>query len=413
VIIQGIVDGGLKMPDMSSMIKAMKLTWLNKLIEKDNNFTNVAKVITRINNFERFCGFKNDAQYLNPNIPNFYRQIFSSWYELYSTLPTSKKDILNEKLWFNKHILVHNEPVIYKQWENNGILKVADIIKADGNFKTLYELETEFDGRIDVMMYNSLKSAIPKPWLKELKKEGHPGNIANKLVLKIRNIGTEITGLKCRDFYWEYVSKMAIKPTCIDKWEEYYYYVNFDWKYIFTLPYLVARETKLQSLQYQILNRYIPCKSFLKLCGKEESDKCDHCNNVDNIEHFFFNCIMVMPFWESFDHWFSGVFQTRIQLHTPDILFGITNDNNDIVLDNLNFCILFAKSYIYDAKKSNKEMIFNLFLLQLKKRLDMEKFISEMQNKTEYYINFCIIIIYFETRWQELYGSFRIHKMLL
>ena len=50
---------------------------------------------------------------------------------------------------------------------------------------------------------------------------------------------------------------------------------------------MVAVETNLQSLQYQIVNRYIPCYANLKLWGKENNDKCPLCNEVGTLEHVF------------------------------------------------------------------------------------------------------------------------------
>ena len=45
-------------------------------------------------------------------------------------------------------------------------------------------------------------------------------------------------------------------------------------------------QTDVQSLQFKIINRYIPCKENLYLWGKESSDKCGLCNEIDTI-HFF------------------------------------------------------------------------------------------------------------------------------
>ena len=64
-------------------------------------------------------------------------------------------------------------------------------------------------------------------------------------------------------------------------------YADFDWPVLFKIPYKFTRETDVQSLQFKIINRYIPCKENLYLWGKESSDKCGLCNEIDTIEHFF------------------------------------------------------------------------------------------------------------------------------
>jgi len=395
VLIQRIEDGGLKMPDIASMIKSVKLTWVNKLINKANNFTNVAKECTNITNFERFFNYKNDVQFLDKTLPCFYMQVFKHWYELYSTSPETENDILNEKIWLNKYILIEGRPILYKKWENSGIIKLNDIINQEGKFKTVNQLRQLSGIIIDAMMYNGIKSAIPKSWLRKLNNQKQFKTKSNSVTLKINHVEKNMLNLKCKDFYWEYVVKKAASPKCIEKWEELYYYVDFDWKLLFSLPYIVARETKLQSLQYQILNRYIPCKYFLKICNKEENDKCKTCERTEDLEHFFYNCNELGPFWNAFNHWFSNTCEIQIELHSPDIIFGIPNVNEDDILHSLNFCILLAKSYIYKAKNQEQEPLFQKYKMLLKDRLTSEKIILETQEKLHL----------FEKIWQKVYDS--------
>jgi hypothetical protein len=171
--------------------------------------------------------------------------------------------------------------------------------------------------------------------------------------------------------------------------------VNIDWKYIFSLPYITARETKLQSLQYQILNRYIPCKQFLKICKKEENEECQHCGITEDLEHYFCKCKLLKPFWNCFNHWFSNISEARIELHSPDIILGIEIVNNEDLLHSLNFCILFAKNVINQSKKEKQPLHFNIFKDLLKDRLLSEKCILETQRKEQV----------FTKLWQKLYDS--------
>ena len=205
----------------------------------------------------------------------------------------------------------------------------------------------------------------------------------NLLVLKINNMEKNVMDLCCKDYYWEFISKRAVKPTAIDKWEELYYYIDFNWQIIFTIPYIVARETKLQSLQYQILHRYFPCRRFLYKCNKVESDFCNNCPLIDDIEHYFVSCSTVKPFWRNFNQWFANIFEIRINLHSPDILFGIPYMNDDDILYILNFCILFAKGYIHEEKKKEESPIFDIYKNKLKERLIVEKLILQTQDKLQ------------------------------
>ena len=286
VLIQQIEDGGIKMPDIVSRIKALKATWIKRLCLSDNKYTNLAKAILKIEDFYRFVQCKYDAKYMD-NVPPFYKQIFQSWYELYCLNPVTIDEISHEILWLNRQILIGNKPVIFKEWRNAGIETIADILDNQKRFLSTQDLERKFGLQIDVMKYNSLKSSIPKSWMKLLKSQNivltcRPNNIE----LKVNNIKKPLVELKCKDFYWEFVKKKYEKPTCVNKWREIFPNLNFDWEQIYKLPYTVARETFLQSFQYQIINRYLPCNSILHKWCKEPSDKYNFCDDIDNIKHY-------------------------------------------------------------------------------------------------------------------------------
>ena len=266
----------------------MKITWINKLIYKDNNFTNIAEVCTKVKNFETFFKYKNDVKYLHDDMPLFYRQVLQSWYELFCIQPKSKAEILDETLWNNRFILADDRPIFYESWQRRGIMKIFDIVDQYGNFKSPIQINRSYGLNINIMQYNSLISAVPKSWLKVIQENDPFIHSPIPFSLKIQNKKKEVKHLRCKDFYMEFVSKKLEAPKSTQKWEEYYYYIDFDWKYLFQLPYIVARETNLQSLQYQVLNRYIPCKNFLNMWGKEESNKCSTCDKIEDLEHYFY-----------------------------------------------------------------------------------------------------------------------------
>ena len=245
------------------------------------------------------------------------------------------------------------------------------------------------------MQWNSLISAIPQHWKNSIKFYRGYGEPPNNLQLRINNISKPIDDLFCKDFYWEIIRKKSVKPAGSEKWEEIYYYIDFDWKHIYSMPYLVARETHLQSLQYQILNRFIPCKYALKLWNKEESELCQLCNTSDTIEHFFMSCNRVVPFWKSFNQWFSRTTETQILLGTFDIIFGIPYVNNDSLLNALNYCILLAKKIIYNSQIEEKVCNFNQFKMKLKNRLDAELFLYTESNKIEMFVE----------QWQNIHNA--------
>ena len=113
VLIQEIESGGLKMPDISSMLKAVKLGWLKRLCVKETLYTHFASSLIGRGEVSSFMKYKCDTKYL-VGVPNFYRQLFHFWYELHSRPPEGADEILDEYLWYNRSILIDKKPIFFK-----------------------------------------------------------------------------------------------------------------------------------------------------------------------------------------------------------------------------------------------------------------------------------------------------------
>jgi hypothetical protein len=397
VLKQEIENGGLKMPCVYSMIKSIKLKWIQTLISKNNNFVTVANASIKIPDIEVWLAAKNRTKYLKSEPTKFYKQILDFWEEIHCIEPITQPEILKEQLWENSFILINKKPANLKKMKAVNINQLGDIIDHNGQFKEKHDIEANFHSIIDVMDFNSIKTAIPKHWLKmliaEAEKNTETEQVANiNITVKINNKHKPLCKIKCKEFYWEFVNKTFTTSKAIQTWEEYYYYCDFDWKTIFKIPYLHCRETSLQSMQYQILNKYFPCGSALNTWYKTDQYKCEICSMEDSLEHYFFNCQSSYNFWVSFKKWWNSIFKCEIRLSAIDILLGIVNSVNDKMLDCLNFCILYGKKYILEAKKSNISLFFYNYQVKLKCRLEIEEYIHHTKNT----------ISEFENKWSTL-----------
>ena len=304
-----------------------------------------------IDNFQQFIQYKNDSKFLANSIPTFYKQLFHFWYELHARPPSTSNEILNEIIWNNKRIIRNGRPIPPGMYNLNAFSKVGDILNEAGSFLTVQEINQKYAIEIDVLMYNSIKCAIPKQWMRAINNISmQKWKIIEGIELKINNVHKDFLKLKCKQLYSEFVALKSERPSALYKWEELYYYVELNWKHIFRLPYIIARETNLQSLQYQIINRYLPCRSNLHLWKKEPDNECTECRQIDTIEHYIYQCQSLNSFWNNFKTILQNAYNINIKLSTTDIIFGIINENKDPTFDIFNFCILFAKHYIYTCK---------------------------------------------------------------
>ena len=394
MLIQDIESGGLKMPDIEAMIKAIKLTWIKRIAINVNSFACLAKAIMNIDNFQQFIQYKNDSKFLAKSMPNFYKQLFHFWYELHSRPPNTPNEYLNEIIWNNKRILRDGQPIPPEMYYRYGISKIGDLLNEDGIFLSVQEINHKYAFEIDVLMYNGIKCAVPKLWIRAINNTTmQKWKTSENIEVKINCVKKEFLKLKCKQLYSEFVILKFERPSALYKWEELYYYAELNWKHIFRLPYLIARETNLQSFQYQIINRYIPCRNNLYLWKKEPDNQCSECTQIDTIEHYIYQCQSLNTFWTSLKTILHNAFNINVQLSTLDILFGLLNENKDLIFEVFNFCILFAKHFIYTCKIHTVPVIFSIFKNKIKERIDIERFFHVEHEQ----------LAIFENKWQPLY----------
>ena len=134
-------------------------------------------------------------------------------------------------------------------------------------------------------------------------------------------------------------------PTAQSKWEEEGFHIQC-WKSIYKLPYKCTTSTKLQSLQYRILHRYIPTRKFLWSRNVIGSKLCKTCFEVDTLQHFFYLCEDVTGLWD------VVLPRLKNKFNLPDsfvsvstVTFGYTQ-----APDVVNLILLLCKQYITSCK---------------------------------------------------------------
>ena len=183
------------------------------------------------------------------------------------------------------------------------------------------------------------------------------------------------------------VKRKSRVPSCVEKWsEDYPEFKNAPdsiWPDIFKIPFSITRETKLQSFQYQIIHRLITCKKRLFNMMITDNPKCDFCNDIDDIRHFFLFCPKVNAFWNYFLQWWNKLTDIKIPFnfeHLEEcILFGFPIEGD--VFEVLNYCILVAKFYIYRQRLfNNNDIDLFSFLVELKYKVKIEYSICKHNN---------------------------------
>ena len=93
----------------------------------------------------------------------------------------------------------------------------------------------------------------------------------------------------------------------------------------------------------------------------------------------FYYCKAAKDFWTRIEQWIIKAFKAAIPLRIIDILFGIPNIDDKLIL-YINFIILIGKWFIYVANINKTDLFFLNFLFLLKSYLIIENYIEILHN---------------------------------
>ena len=377
------------MPHFESIVKSQKISWIRRLI--DARVTNWKAIAWKqIGISQQILLSKYSLEFIKQPVSPFYSQVLRFWYDIYATEPC-KLFIREEKLNYNKYILINNRPICNETWQNHGLCKLKDLYKQTGSILSRNELNHKYGLSVKCMTYNSLMHAIPDKWKKAMMEDFRIGVMGMEDVKEIilGDKSYDIEELTSGTLYWHLMAVITKQPTSIEHWISEFPFLNDnDFRHFFVLPYAIVKDTKLQTFQYAILNQIIPTGAKLHTWKMVESDKCQYCNRneYDNISHYFYTCEKTSFFWNQIIKWVSFHFKMQIPLSKTDIIFGIT-PTKETMFYSLNYLILHGKWYIYRCKLDNKNMFLYEFLTEFKHKLIVEKHMfavkGELQKFTE------------------------------
>ena len=128
VLFQEMRKGGLNFPNFAITVKALRLSWMGRLLEKKNTSTNAWKAISNAF-FEKYEG-----TVLDKSVPLFYLEMLDYFQELRQVNQDSyESDLI---LWNNQCITIEGKSLYWKRWTENGIYYIQDILNENGKFLT-------------------------------------------------------------------------------------------------------------------------------------------------------------------------------------------------------------------------------------------------------------------------------------
>ena len=281
--------------------------------------------------------------------------------------------LLNEPIFYNPKFKRDNKPIYIKEWEDNNILTVKDLMESEQTFLDFQSFQLKFTNitATNFILYNGVIQSI------------------RKCITKIKN--NDKIKTTSSTWTWNIIkgSNRKVKdalhtdtklPTATAKWNAQFQ--NLNWEKIFALTFRTTGDRQLQWFQMRILHRILPTEKYLFMCKIKDSPLCSFCKNEnETLVHLFWECEICRQFWNDLLALIHSqcTHCERLSFTKQLVIFG-TVDN--VMTDRaMDFIILYAKFFIFKCKFNVNNPNLTVFLQDLRYRLITEKGIARRRER--------------------------------
>ena len=270
----------------------------------------------------------------------FWNEILIDWTQILNEEPESEINVRQQILWYNSHICINNEPIMFESMYSVGCNTISDIVNENGKFHNFEKIKN-ICPRLNFLCYRSLIAAIPKEW-KSILKHKTKTEQENK-EFKISNF---INAQKPVRVWYSKLCKneslMQTKLVRLNKELNCQFEIN-DLVYLIRNINITTISVKLQSFQYRCITCSLITNIQLKHSKMRPDDLCTFCaRERETLLHLFYNCEKIKPIWT----YVCNKFQIK-NLNYKNVW---CNTFSNRPKDSKNCIALIVKHYIYRTR---------------------------------------------------------------
>ena len=359
-------EGGLDMVNVYDYIACLKIGWLKKILCNEQMKTFAFEMYPMLANIK--CYGNEYLDMIMKDVPNKMWQDMSKHVKKFFSKqkPDNFDEFSCEFIFCNKNIIINNQTVLYRNWVQNDVKQIYQLLLDNGNYMDYDTFVNTFPNvRTNFLQFNGLIRAIKQYQ-----------NTVN-FVKNDKNILEEPVGWRklLRGNKKEIKESLKLKQTynpSKTKWNNQY--DNLNWAKIYWKCNKTSADVKLKWFQLRLLYRILPTNRLLYIKNIKENSVCNFCNHDEQtIYHLFWECPIVQQFWNDVNQNFIVKLPHAQSFRFSDelILFG-TKDN--VYTDKpIDLLILTAKYYIYANKMADTILNTDIFLKRFKQRYKLEQ----------------------------------------
>ncbi len=347
--------GGLRMPDLKSIIVVQKLKWIKLALLNHMAYWKFT--------MQKLIGVEHLSLFLLSNCNHrdfsvrsmFYKEVLDVWNNVRYIDDTSQEGISRQLIFYNKHLKIGGKYFFNVKFLEVGLWRICDFYE-DRNLIPFHVWKNHGLPSILYYKWMCLINAISV-----MIKQKDVITVHDKvcIMIKLPNKMLSFEGLSSKQLYDILVNKNDISSKAQIKHAEYFD-INTrseEWKSIYLLPHRTVKSNEVKENQFKILHRYIATNRLLFLMNKAESLRCTFCNiHCETIYHLFYECTLLRSIWHHVATSCSKMCRDNIQFTCRNIILEYVN--NDIHIDQvciINMIILYTKCYIMRCKYDSRQ----------------------------------------------------------
>ena len=152
-----------------------------------------------------------------------------------------------------------------------------------------------------------------------------------------------------------------------------------EWENILVHARKISNASKLQYLQYKILNRCLVTNITRSNWDKSIDGKCTFCDTkMETILHLFVECKKIKKQWVNLSRWFSYFNKINLTFDAQTIIFNKYEGPHKLLMNTM---ILIMKQFIYSSKCKKEAISFQGFIGKVGYWYNIEKHLSMQSDK--------------------------------
>lgn len=333
-------EGGLGMINMMDMQSSFMLGWVTQ-IQSDSSERWKCIPLHHLNKLGRnlVClrasTLSKDMKGLELIKSSFWKIALTKWADYKHTLMNEQVTFLEQPLWNNIKLLYKKNTLFCKKWIDANLTVVRDVW-SNGNILPLESITEKTGFYVSLIFdYNALRTALVAA--------------ANRLNNAQDNTSAITSPLMTPKAWRELITmNKTTVPCAVQFWLHRYNYTidNNDW----TIAHKSTKEERLKLLHWKIIHNIYPTNILLNKMKLKDTNKCNDCNNIDFIEHFFWSCPKLKTFWQTVTCSIARNTGTQISLTEKEVLLGYKSQEVTEQVKTINHYLLVAKMSISKYK---------------------------------------------------------------